>query len=223
MSNDRVLALLSQVARLSPNRIRPEARLGDLGLGSSIVLNILQSRLSEEFGVALQMSWKTSVRDVLSAVDAAPNGRVDAAPAGASAAPRAAVPAATPSAAPTSAGAGVSIIGVGIDLEDPAALPETGDPFYAAHFTPREIDRSRESANAREHLAGIWSVKEAARKAVSTLMDVPFTSLEVRHDDRGRPSLVVLAPGTDVGMQFHVSITHTKNMAAAVVVATRTL
>jgi phosphopantetheine--protein transferase-like protein len=221
VADDCVFSLLSQVARLPPNRIRIDARLGDLGLGSSIALNMLQSRLTEEFGVSPQMSWKTSVQEVVAAVNAGAGARLAVAtpPAAATAASVArSLSPLSPAAGAPSIGS-VHIVGIGIDLEDPSSLPEMGDPFYGAHFTAREIEHARDVANAREHLAGIWSAKEAAKKAVAELMDVPFTSLEVRHDDRGRPSLVVSAPGVDARLRFHVSITHTKNMAAAVVVA----
>lgn len=215
-ADEKVLTVLAQLARLPVSGIRTDARLGDLGLGSSIVLNILRSRLHEEFGVSPEMSWKTPVRDVVAAANAGPGASAVARPA---AAARAVAP--RPPAPPAALGAsGAGISGIGIDLEDPAALPEMGDPFYRATFTPREMARAAESANPREHLAGIWSVKEAARKAVAALMDAPLTALEVQHDERGRPSLVVAVEGVSARLQFHISITHTKNMAAAVVVAT---
>jgi phosphopantetheine--protein transferase-like protein len=109
-----------------------------------------------------------------------------------------------------------NVIGVGLDVEAVASLPPLGDAFYAAHFTPRELERAGQAADAREHLAGIWAAKEAARKAVPDLMSRPVTDLEVGHDADGRPSL---SNPASVRVRLHVSISHAAGLATAIVIA----
>lgn len=202
------LGLVAKVARRAPEKISVDARLGDLGVGSSIALGILDARLREELGSAPVMTWKTPVREVLAHFAE-----------GATVAPTAAAAApvrrpATPQPLLPKSG---NVIGVGLDVEAVASLPALGDAFYAAHFTPRELERAQQTADAREHLAGLWAAKEAARKAVPDLMKLPVTDLEVRHDADGRPSLA--APAS-IRVRLHVSISHAAGLATAIVIAT---
>lgn len=202
-ARDQVVALVAKVARRAPDRIVDTARLGDLGVGSSIAIGILDARLREELGSAPAMTWKSTVGDVLAHFD----GPTTPPPAFAPAELRRASP--TP---PTQC----SVSGVGLDVESVSALPELGDPFYVAHFTKGELDRAAGTADAREHLAGIWAAKEATRKSLAALAAVPFTAIEIRHDASGRPSVVVAAAGR---ARFHVSISHAAGLATAIVIA----
>lgn len=202
---DQIVALLARVARRAPDRIDDASRLGDLGVGSSIAIGILDARLRESLGSAPVMTWKTSVADLLAHFAATPPS------AGVTPIPPA------PRTLPPTASGGGGIAGVGLDVEAVAALPDDGDPFYAAHFTASELAHAAETADRREHLAGLWAAKEAARKAVPTLLTVPFTSLEVGHDAAGRP--VLRAPAG--GMTLHVSISHAAGLATAIVIASR--
>lgn len=196
------LGLVAKVARRAPEKISVDARLGDLGVGSSIALGILDARLREELGSAPVMTWKTPVREVLAHFD------------GAAAPPQPQKRVVTPQPLLPRSG---NVIGVGLDVEAVASLPAMGDAFYAAHFTPRELERAQQAADVREHLAGLWAAKEAARKAVPDLMKLPVTDLEVRHDTDGRPSLA--APAS-IRVRLHVSISHAAGLATAIVIAT---
>ncbi len=98
-------------------------------------------------------------------------------------------------------------------------MPEWGDPFYADHFTPAELDAATGKDDRRRHLAGIWCVKEAARKASPDVMTLPFTSLEVTTTATGKPELRVTAATPLVRTRFEVSISHSRSIATAVVIA----
>lgn len=208
----RVMALIARVARLPDNRVTADARLGELGIGSSIALGILSARLSEEFGAAPTLSWKTPVRDILAHAENADT-REPAPPASSV---RAAIRVSAPGAQPR----GSAVVGVGLDVEQVSALPAAGDPFYAAHFTAAELSRALETADAQEHLAGVWAAKEAARKAVPALMAASFLAIQVRHDGAGRPSIVITGVEMPGGAALQVSISHAAGLATAIVIAT---
>jgi phosphopantetheine--protein transferase-like protein len=203
-TTDALTPILSALARLPADRFSDQARLGDLGIGSSIVIGMLDARLRDQLGSAPdRMSWKTTVGDLRKHF------------AGSLTTP--APPAAPPVSALPSAAAGFAI---GLDLEDISTMPPMGDPFYAAHFTDGELARAKDKEDAVRHLCGVWCVKEAAKKACPPLVPVPATALEVTMDDRGRPSLRVLGQVAGGALpRFEISITHASAVAAAVVVA----
>lgn len=205
VSDTDIRELIAAVARLPVAQIDDQTRLGDIGLGSSIAIAILRTRLKEDLQLTTgELTWKSRVADV---------GR--GASASAAGAPTSLVVAnmAQP-AAPQALG-----LHVGVDLQDISALPEWPDPFYAAHFTPRELSRGRARSDWRAHFCGLWCAKEAARKASPVLAGVPFVALEIELDLVGRPHLLVL-DGAIPRSIASISITHSAGAAAAVALAT---
>ena len=101
--------------------------------------------------------------------------------------------------------------GVGIDMEDVAALPDAEDyrehPFYRDNFTPREIAYCLMQPDVAASFCGTWAAKEAILKSGrvsghrSHLHDI-----EITRDNLGRPSF----PGCAL------SISHTKAAAIAI-------
>ncbi len=121
------------------------------------------------------------------------------------------------------------IIGLGIDLVDLRRLRKTverfGDRFLDRIFTKEEVESSRRMADPIPSLAGKFAAKEAAMKALGTgySRGVWFCSIEVVRRPGGPPSLR-LHDGARLRAEAlgvtrsTVSITHEREMAAAVVV-----
>ena len=119
------------------------------------------------------------------------------------------------------------ICGLGIDVVEleriKTALARFGDRFTARILTPAE--RSMLPALALARTAGLFAAKEAAAKALGTgfAQGVTFQTLEILPDAAGRPSLTLsgsaLARAAILGAtSWHVSITHSRDTAAAVVI-----
>jgi len=122
------------------------------------------------------------------------------------------------------------VAGIGIDLcEVPriaAAYGRHGARFLDRVFGPGEIRRRPESPVFAEHLAGLFAAKEAAMKALGTGMrGVAFRDIAVVRS--GGPPRLALTGGAarraeELGVTgAHVTITHTKELAAAVVLLLR--
>jgi holo-[acyl-carrier protein] synthase len=117
---------------------------------------------------------------------------------------------------------------LGIDLAEvpriAAALERFGERFLARVFVEGEINRRRRHPRAfAEHVAGRFAAKEAAMKALGTgWRGVAFREIAIRRDIRGKPRLEfsgrALARAQALGVrELEVSITHTADLAAAVV------
>jgi phosphopantetheine--protein transferase-like protein len=117
--------------------------------------------------------------------------------------------AATASIPPSSAFAG----GIGIDIEDVEALPQTDDyrehPFYQDNFTSAEIAYCLRRADTRASFCGIWAAKEALLKSGLVAAESgQLKAIAIGRDAVGRP----IFPGCAL------SISHTSRTAVAVCV-----
>lgn len=114
----------------------------------------------------------------------------------------------------------------GIDLIEiariQAALDRYGDRFLERVFTPQEIAECRRRAEA---LAVRFAAKEAAVKALGTgIGPVSWREVETRHRPSGEPYLLLHGRAAQVAQslgltQWAVSLSHSREMATAVVVA----
>ena len=109
------------------------------------------------------------------------------------------------------------ILGLGVDAVPIArmrrALERT--PGLAQRvFTEQELSTSGARASREASLAARFAAKEACRKALGTV--IAWRAVEVLSDRERVPTLRVA--GHD-GVRFHVSLTHTNELAVAVVVA----
>lgn len=114
----------------------------------------------------------------------------------------------------------------GVDLiEIPrlrAALARFGERFLERVFTPNEIADCR---GRPEALAACFAAKEAASKALGTgIGPIGWREVEVRHRPSGEPYLVLYGRAAEIAARlglttWTVSLTHSREMAAAVVVA----
>ena len=112
------------------------------------------------------------------------------------------------------------MIHLGTDLVRISRFESRTDHFLRRSFTEQEISLSGGRAQS---LAGRWAVKESVLKALGVGMALPFTDIEVRSDDLGRPVLdltgVAAARASDLGIeQWSVSISHDGEYVIAVVV-----
>lgn len=122
---------------------------------------------------------------------------------------------------------------LGLDLTEVGriadALERHGERFLARVFREGEILRSRRHPRAfAEHVAGRFAAKEAAMKALGTGWSggIGFRDVEVGRDAGGAPTLalagVAAERAKELGVaRLHVSLTHTRDHAQAIVVLER--
>lgn len=119
------------------------------------------------------------------------------------------------------------IIGLGLDLAevsryefDDAALAW----FARKIYTTEEMEYALRKRNRAERLAGFFAAKEATRKAFGHA--IPWRQLGVSHERSGKPTITLrgnahaLLAARKVEI-IHLTITHTAQMAAAVVILER--
>jgi len=120
------------------------------------------------------------------------------------------------------------VVGLGIDVVSveriARALERYGDRFRNRILTPGEqADLAPRIGDPAVALAGRFSAKEAAAKALGVPAVVWWHDVEVRRGERGEPTLVLHGPAESharrLGVsQWLVSITHDAGVAAAVVI-----
>lgn len=119
------------------------------------------------------------------------------------------------------------IIGIGIDLMEVEKIEKDiqSQTYLRKIFTEAEIMECESVANSAERFAGRFAAKEAFMKAIGKgiRQQVWFSQIEILNHENGQPyiqvkneaerSLIALAV-----QNVHVSITHTKSYAAAIVI-----
>jgi holo-[acyl-carrier protein] synthase len=121
------------------------------------------------------------------------------------------------------------IVGMGTDLAEVDRIQRSvdryGERFLTRVYTAREVEYSMRKRNYAERLAGRFAAKEAGMKAIGTgwRMGVTWKDFEVVNQPSGRPTLlltgVAAAIAENLGVRaISLSLTHTSNVALAVVV-----
>jgi holo-[acyl-carrier protein] synthase len=125
----------------------------------------------------------------------------------------------------------VSRIQVGIDLVEVEDVAETlksrlADRYLARVYTQQEVlDCTRHRGVDPVRLAGRFAAKEATMKALRVgSRAVPWQSIEVGKCADGAPMLILRGPAAVLAaeaglMRFAISVTHERNYASAIVVA----
>jgi phosphopantetheinyl transferase (holo-ACP synthase) len=112
---------------------------------------------------------------------------------------------------------------VGLDVQDINALPLADDywdhEFYKEHFDKSEIAYAVVKPEPRTHLAGFWCAKEALRKCDPAFAGTAFATTAVMHDPDGRPWLLLVTPTGRVRLPHALSVSHSGQIASAVVVS----
>jgi holo-[acyl-carrier protein] synthase len=113
------------------------------------------------------------------------------------------------------------IVGIGVDVVD------LGRFAVSLERTPHLAERlftEVEREGRPDSLAAAFAAKEAVAKALGAPDGLDWHDVEVRHDDRGRPYLLVTggvaAAAAEMGiLRWHVSLSHDGGAAVAMVVA----
>ena len=117
------------------------------------------------------------------------------------------------------------IVGIGIDLIEVARVTKvctTNKRFVERIFANSEIEYSlRNKVNPYLHLAACWAAKEAFYKA--TNVRCSFRDVVVCHEDSGKPYFEFgdSVPEEALSWRVHLSISHIKEYATAIVVVER--
>jgi phosphopantetheine--protein transferase-like protein len=111
---------------------------------------------------------------------------------------------------------------VGLDVEDIRSMPVASDywehEFYRGSFAKSEIAYAVLHMEPRTHFAGFWCAKEALRKCDPSFAAVAPERTAVAHDADGRPYLTLETDAGPERLAHAVSISHTAEVATAVVV-----
>jgi holo-[acyl-carrier protein] synthase len=116
------------------------------------------------------------------------------------------------------------VSGIGIDLIEIGRLERALErrPRLAERlFTEAELANARQRLRPGRHLAARFAAKEAAMKALG--VPLPARQIEVEGGAREAPTLRLHGRAADLTaarrLQLQVSLTHSQEMAAAVVLA----
>jgi holo-[acyl-carrier protein] synthase len=121
-----------------------------------------------------------------------------------------------------------SVIGLGIDAVDIdrfARVLERSPRLARRVFTNDERDLAERRVDSAAVLAARFAVREATMKALGVgLGAFDFQDVSVANSPEGRPALQVSGRAAELARQrgvaaWHVSISHTDNLAVAVVAA----
>jgi holo-[acyl-carrier protein] synthase len=119
------------------------------------------------------------------------------------------------------------IRGLGIDLVEIQSVVASLDSeaFTNKVFTPAEVAACRVYGSPAEHFAGKFAAKEAFMKAIGQgiRQEIWFSQIEVLNDPQGKPYIVPSGRAAEAlkaqGVQaVHLSLSHTANLAVAVVI-----
>lgn len=122
------------------------------------------------------------------------------------------------------------VIGIGIDLVEidrvARMIDSLGDRMFTRLFSEGEAGYIRSRPLQAQHAAVRLAAKEAAFKALSgneLARTITWRDVEVVSDERGIPSLRFHGPAEERARELsvatiHVSLTHSRDTAAAVVV-----
>lgn len=122
------------------------------------------------------------------------------------------------------------ILGIGTDLIEIARVQQSilrfGDRFLTRLFTPGEIAYCRARRSSAESFAARFAAKEAAAKALGTGISrgISWQEIEVRRQPGHAPTLHLTGRAADRALALgitstHLSLTHSRELASAVVVA----
>ena len=112
------------------------------------------------------------------------------------------------------------IRGIGIDIAETGRFAKMEERLLSRIFTPSEL--SRAPLRRAEYFASRFAAKEAFSKAMGTgLRGFSLSEVSVEEDDAGRPFLLLSGRAEKLaeGMRLHLSLSHEKSCAVAMVVA----
>lgn len=115
---------------------------------------------------------------------------------------------------------------VGTDLVEIARIRKSceNQRFLDRVYSTAELGYFRTKRDPAESMAGCWAAKEAFGKSLGTgVRGFELTEVSVERDELGCPHLELSGKAAEIanqrGLEFSVSITHTKEYASATVIA----
>lgn len=120
------------------------------------------------------------------------------------------------------------IVGFGIDLCNIGRIAKAIERHHGCFekrvFTEQEWDYCRGRASPAQHFAARFAAKEALFKALGGPSGLSWHDLEVICDGDGRPRIRLSGAARDAARRrgarrFHISLTHERDTAAAMVIA----
>ena len=118
---------------------------------------------------------------------------------------------------------------IGTDMVDIKRLEKSSKigNFMKRVFSEKEIAFFSKKSNPYPSMAGNWAAKEAFSKALGTgIRGFELNEVSVLRDELGAPYIELGGDALQIaesrGLEFSVSITHTKELAQAVVLAQET-
>jgi holo-[acyl-carrier protein] synthase len=114
-------------------------------------------------------------------------------------------------------------IGVGVDIEQTGRFinKKINSPLLKRIYTPEELCYCFNKSRPHESLAGRFAAKESVKKALAIFVkqSVDHKEIEIKINGSGVP-LIYVKNKLGNKFNFSLSISHTKNMAIAFVIAT---
>jgi holo-[acyl-carrier protein] synthase len=109
------------------------------------------------------------------------------------------------------------MIEIGIDIEEISRFQnktlENDAAFLKRLFTEKELEYCFSGKNPAQHLAARFCAKEAAIKALSGIVNIPYKDIEVLNEKSGKPYLAI----NGCSFKTKISLSHTKTTACATV------
>ena len=199
---EKVKEIIALFIKVPADQIGPGTPIGRSALQSSILMHRMYARLAET-GLLVD-----NYNDIKVYADLWPTqgtGSPGDRPPVALQSPGAAFPV-------TTAGEVAGVHGIGVDIEEVAAMPEAPDfrsaEFYQLNFAPGEIAYCILQPDPYSSFTGLFAAKEAIVKADAFFRGRPFNTLKIDHTPEGKP----LFPG------FGLSISHAGGLAVAVAI-----
>ncbi len=123
------------------------------------------------------------------------------------------------------------IYGIGTDIIEVDRIRKVMERdigFREKIFTPGEIEYCETKKFKYQNYAARFSAKEAFLKAIGTgwRFGIRFADIDVYHDEYGKPLIRLYGKAEELALRekftgIHVSLTHLKDLANAVVVVER--
>jgi len=123
------------------------------------------------------------------------------------------------------------IYGIGTDIIEVSRIQKVMERqigFRDKIYTPGEIEYCESKKNKYQHYAVRFSAKEAFLKAIGTgwRFGLRFADIDVYHDEYGKPLIRLSGKADELAkreaiIKIHVSLTHIKEFANAVVIIER--
>ena len=126
----------------------------------------------------------------------------------------------------------MEIVGIGTDIVEclriGRMIEQHGELFLTRVYTEREIRYCQSRQRSTEHFAARWAAKEAILKCLGAggRRGLNWTDMEVRHDDAGKPQVLLCGAAKDLAQGQRVSnillsLAHYRAYATAYALAVR--